>query len=197
MSKVKRVYLGTTLVRPLYKYSYSFMWKTITNLANDGWQATSWWTIDSYWLYRNSWTPMYIQLPFSASTASKITLTSTVRIKKWSGTLDCLVALADSSLGNETWNYVWGLANNWSSMIYAATSTTYTHDYTWVTTWTYVINLDSKTVSISYSDGVSTSPSSASLTDAQVGSIRTCNYLKLMQNWTYDRIQSVWLVVEG
>ena len=92
-TEAKEVYVWSTKVRPAWwEYSYNFIGKTISQIANDWWQGTSWWTNTSDGIYRNSWSnPLSISpswLGTALSNAKKVTMNIGAYITKWTWVRD-------------------------------------------------------------------------------------------------------------
>lgn len=198
--KIKKIYIGTQQVRPAtYEYSYDFMWKNMTQVANDGRQWTSWWNIDSNGLYRNAWNnPIYIQPSWmwtALSNATKLTIKIWYYVTKWTWTRDIWCSINSTSWYSEPrfWLYCWWLssANSayhpWSSW----PQYEFSYSYTWSTVFTEVWDFVNKTLTISSTDGNTITPNTFTLTDSMIATLKTHTYISIMQNWTYSKMQSI------
>lgn len=193
-NKIQRILIWTQQVRPhVQVYEYTFKWNTMTQVANDWWLGTSWWNIDSNWLYRNSWTPLYITIPFSLATAKKITLyRSWIVVSSWTADMSFNISSGISPRQHQTGVYCSYNSNN--QIILAGDQSSYTRSYSWETTFTYVVDLVNKSATLSFSNWTWT-PSSWAITDAEISETKTYTYITLWQNWT-PRIWSIKITVE-
>ena len=198
-NKIKKIYVWSQQVRPayLYKYEYNFIGKTISQIANDWWQGTSWWTNTSDGIYRNSWNnPLYISLSWlgtALSNAKKVTMNVGAYVTKWTWARDLTCRVWDQWQTNlYFWLYFWW--GSWDNIAIPWNSFTYT--YNWATVFTLVYDLVNKTLNITSTDWTSKSPSSFSLTDSYIASIVNWSQILIKQNGTYDKMQSVYLKIE-
>lgn len=189
---LKNAYIGE-----YWEYSYSFLWGSATQFANDGWQGTSWWNVDGDGAYRNNWNSfMYITLPKGLNNANKITMTRNG--KTWSsGTSDCAFYLnTDASITTGTVSWLYFSYNNYNRFNVWGGGSSFTRSYNWTTTAVAVFDLVNKVWTLTFSNWTAPSPSQWSITDWQVEVIREQQkYIILAQNWT-PRIASIKIAVE-
>jgi len=184
-----------------WKYSYDFIWKTISQISNDWWQGTSWWINTTDGLYRNAWNnPLYIQPSWmwnALSNANKITIRFWYYVTKWTWTRDILCTLSNTSWYIEPrfWLYCWW-ASGANMVINSWTQSTFTYSYTWSTIFTEVRDFANKTLTISSTDGNSITPSTFSLTDSMIAILKTYTYINILQNWTASKMQSISITIE-
>ena len=192
-TELKNAYIGG-----VYEYSYDFVGKTISQIANDWWQWTSWWTNTSDGIYRNSWgNPMYISLAWmhtALATATKVTMKIWVYVTKWTWTRDVACRVWDSWKANAYFWVYFGWQNTDNN--FAGTSGWTTYSYTWATVFTLIYDLVNKTLSISSTDGNSITPNTYSLTDSYIASVVNGERIYIQQNWTYSKMKSVSLTIE-
>lgn len=168
-NKIKRIFVGTNQVYPVYRYSYDFRGKSISQITADGrsysaWATPSFWT---YWVYGSSAVRLSYDISSYIPNAKKIKLDFTTKTSNSSWAWFRIAKTVTSSVRD-------GLTWPW----YNNTSETYmniydsSNSFSWITSWTYqftsIIDLEAKTwrLSITWKSDVSWT-----MTDSQVSDI--------------------------
>lgn len=179
-----------------WEYNYIFKWNNMTQVAADWWTDTSWWQIDSWGLWRNSWTSIKKALPNTLTDAKKITMTWVLYVRKSTWTQDVLYWITDWSFANNSWMY-FGWWNNGNAVdCWWSRLGTYTYTYTGEATFVYVCDLVNKIATVS-STWWTITPNTFTMTDTDITNIRSnTTTIEIRQNGTSTRIASIWIKVE-
>lgn len=201
------VYIGTSelnsaYIGEVYEYSYDFRNKSSTQVTNDGWELTRWTlALNANWLYWTSgdWNELYIQLTkmnTALANANKVTLK--MLGKHWnSWTASNSFFIMQGKYPNatkSTWlYYTYGSSN---SYYYGGTpkSFTYTQPSSWTAEYTYEVDLQAKTVTLTFiqwGSGVFTT----NISDTDVTNIRTNNHIRCAVAWTNDAISEINILI--
>lgn len=201
--RIKKIYLGTDLIRPIIKeYTYSFIDKSVTTLQADWWEfwrnswtATSWWQFTSNWLHNTETSEntkrasIWINHWLDFSNANKITITVNHYLVSWSWNWASSYGIRDWMNSSGTfgvWGDIYSMNNSgYNGYSVFCTDSTTIWNRTTLSTWNYVwqtvIDLVNKTVVTKLTGQ---SDLSLSLSDAQITSIRWCQYIRIY----YDNV---------
>ena len=194
-NKIQRIYIGTDLVRPKWEYSYTFKWKTSTQIWNDRTVKAGTIATTSNWVTGTSSKDLTIRKSIqSLANAKKIIFSYTVVVtnSRYSATHNGLVGSIWGATFNLQWsNFTWVYV----TMI---DGTGHNGNVVWtVTTWTYkpimTIDLENKSIvwTLSwYSD------STLTLTDSQVDVIRQFNELTVYISLNFSAVSDISILVE-
>lgn len=194
--KVKKIYVGSRQVRPKrFEYSYDFRDKTATQLANDGWNNTSWITLDSNWITASSWHNCLntVSWLWDAVANAKI-ITMEIQAYKPSSSwgISWITIIKDSNVTAQTWTYYdyyyFDVMANGNDLYKPSYSTS-----SWTKNITCVYDLVNKTYSWNFVWGLGTF--SWTLTDTQIAWIKTCWIARIVfQSVSY--VQTIKIIVE-
>ena len=181
-AKIKRIYVWTTKVRPVWKYSYDFRNKSTSQITNDWWTYSAWTTpyFESNWVYGDIVRLAY-DISSHISNAKKITIQfSAWIVSSWWAWVRLAKTVTSSSRVWLTWP--WYNTNSETYMQIYDTN----NSYSWLSNWTYtfnwVIDLAAKTWSLSITWKTT---QTWTLTDTQVSNILN-NTTKLFVFTTYN-----------
>lgn len=194
--KVKKIYVGSRQVRPKrFEYSYDFRNKTATQLANDGWNNTSWITLDGNWITASSWHQCLNTVSWlwdAVAKAKKITLEMQSYKTSSSGWISWIAIAKDNNVTAETWCYYdynnFAVLANWWELYKPSYSTS-----SWTKNITCVYDLVNKTYSWNFEWGIGAF--SWTLTDTQIAGIKTCWIVRIVVQ-TSSYIQTIKVIVE-
>lgn len=116
-NKVKRIFVGTNQVYPVYRYSYDFRGKTKAQAQSDWWTLGSWTSINANGIGGSQFTANIVNIPFSVTDSNKIVLT-------W--------GLYDANTGDKSLWLIWNSWTGSNTLMYLWSS--------WDGRWTAQIN---------------------------------------------------------
>ena len=185
--KVNKIRVGTQQVRPVWKFSYDFRNKSVSQIQSDWWVTRDWsYSTGSSWIYTSR--DVVIWFPVDCSNATKITITWTANSARasywWFNiwlTTTVTTQTSDAGFG------LYGTANNPSSAVtvYSNWSRSNWNDIWVIRPWTYtatvVIDLLNKTISWSVPNIWT---STLSLNNTQVSAIKSMKWLMIyLSTW--------------
>ena len=201
-NKVKRIFVGTNQVYPVYRYSYDFRNKTKSQITSDGWTFPNSSTTNtgSNWISSNinDWSRVHRSVP-NISNARKITITDQFQ---WSGNSD-----------NFFWHNLWmgtTLSSSWSisdgTLMYVNNEGRLSLDIAGnpsieysatVGIWTYNKTIELDLVNKTYSCTLSwIGTYTGSLTDSDVAQVKTNIYRWVRYGFPNIYVQTIWFTVE-
>ena len=185
--KVNKIRVGTNIVRPVYKYSYDFRNKSISQIQSDWWVTREWsYSAGSSWIYTSRDTVIWF--PVDCSNATKITMTWTANASNTTTSWFSIGLMTTvTTQTSDAWIWLYGTFNSpsWAVSVYSNWSRANWNDIWAIRPWTYtatvVIDLLNKTISWSVPNKWT---STLSLTDAQVSAIKSMKWFNIyLSTW--------------
>ena len=181
-------------------YTYNFLWKTTTQVWNDGW--TVWngsYSIESYWLHwtgnGNNYISIYNVVPLDLSNATKVT--QTINCRHWSsGTAGNNIGTAiGSSL--QKWFCVYNGNWSWNNIYYGNSSYNFTQSMgaTWPLSYSITFDLVAKTLTLTYTVG-STNTYTRTMTDTDVNYLKQNDTVFIQLIWTNEYLSDISVKIE-
>lgn len=196
-NKIQRIYIWNQKIRPkeVWEYSYTFKWKTATEIWNDRTVKSGTIATTSNWVTGTSSKDLTIRKSIqSLANAKKIIFSYTVVVtnSRYSATGNGLVGSIWSATFSIQWpNFIW-------IFIRLNDGTIHNGDVVWTAgTWTYkptlTIDLENKSMvwTLSWYNN-----STLTLTDSQVNIIKQFNELNVYISLNYSAVSDISISVE-
>ncbi len=173
-NKVKRIFVGTNQVYPVWRYSYDFRNKSTSQITTDGWSYSAWDTpsFSSYGVRGNS---VRITKDLSLTNAKRMTLSGYGTLANTAFAVYAWKTVTSSLREGLSWPYLSAGSNLWRLAIYDDS----THSFSGISAWSYnfewVFDFENKTWELSVTWKTT---QSWTLTDTEVSNIRN-NVTKL------------------
>jgi len=178
---LKNAYIGE-----VYKYSYDFRNKTVSQITADGWTYTNTPLFDSDWMYYSTWNSVLDKTIQQIWTHNKVTLECTFSVNRsYDFALACY--LVNSSKTNQYWLYT--DSGTWNKMVKISGTDVYTTTSV-LSSWNYnlklVLDLSNKTYNCS-----SPYSTSWSLTDTQITALRQYPNIRILVAHPWIRFKTL------